>query len=124
MTVEDIKQHRAFHKVLNNRAYTLFNFIKQKYADLLDYWYKSCYNGFTLEENSICIEYYDKAYGPEDITTIEFPLDDFCNDIVKAADEWADEVRRERAEIKKAEQQKMEDSERRLYEHLKAKYGN
>ena len=122
MKIEELKQLSVLQQKLEKKAKALFEYIKRKHHIILrdgDNDFVEC----VVDENEVVIRYTDLAYDVFENYDLRIPFEDFCSNMKKWADDYAESLRKKAEEIKKAEQIRNEEYERQQYLLLKEKYG-
>lgn len=122
MTREEFQTLKCLQEKLEDEVTKLFSYIYHTYNDVLSFEKCSTYHHYDIDEDIICIEYYDYGYDCYDSREIEIPINDFVSDPFKWVDNWANNVYAE--EKKKAEEAEKikEERERKELKRLKEKY--
>lgn len=123
MTKEEFQTLKCLEEKLNNEVIELFDYIKNKYVDVLAFGKDSRYGHYDIDEDIICIEYYDDGYDCYDSRVIAIPINDFVSDSFKWVDNWANNIYIERKKREENVEKRIEERERKELQRLKEKYG-
>ena len=123
MTAEEINIFKNLKEKIENETIELFDYIKEKYLDVLEFNSYSSYHHYGINDEEVWIEYYDCGYDLYDSANIGIPIKDFITRPREWADEWANSIRDEKKKNKEKELREKEKREIEEYERLKQKYG-
>lgn len=126
MKLQDIKTMLNTKQELEKLSSVIFDYVKDKYQDLLKYNSRSAYDDFyEIDEKHLSVRYYDHGYT---LYETEF-LPDIPIELIENESDWKsflDKHYEKEKEVKekwaKIEEQEKENKERKLYEELKKKY--
>lgn len=120
MKIEELKQLSVLHQKLEKKAKALFEYIKRNHKNVLHY--DDDFVECVVDEDEVVIRSTDLGYDVYEINDLRIPFEDFCSNMKKWADDYAERLRKEEEERKKAEQIRHEEYERQQYLRLKEKY--
>ncbi len=117
-----IEKFESLNEKFENEVIELFQYIKEKHLDVLEFGRYSSYHHYDINNEAIWIEYYDSGYDCYDSRNINIPINDFINRPKEWVDEWANAIRKEKTEKEKQKLEIKEKKEREEFERLKKKY--
>jgi len=120
MKIEELKQLSVLHQKLEKKAKALFEYIKRNHKNVLHY--DDDFVECVVDEDEVVIRYTDRGYDIFETYDLRIPFEGFCSNMEKWADNYAERLRKEEEERKKAEQIRHEEYERQQYLRLKEKY--
>ena len=124
MTREEFEIFKSLKEKFENKVVELFDYIEEKYLDVLEFGKFSCYHHYDMYDDIICIEYYDYGYDLYDSRVIDIPINDFLSNSFEWADNWANDIRETKRKKKEKEKEYIEKQEREELQRLKEKYEN
>lgn len=122
MKREELETFKSLKGKLENEVKKLFDYIKEKYLDVLEFGEYSSYHHYNMNDEIIWIEYYDRGYDLYDPMYIDIPINDFLSNPIEWADNWANNIRNEKQEEKEKEIKAKENEEKEELKRLKEKY--
>ena len=122
MTKEELKTFKGLKEKLENEVVKLFDYIKEKYLDVLAFGRYSSYHHYGMNDEIIWIEYYDYGYDCYDSCDIDIPINNFLSNPFEWADNWAINIRIKKQEEKDRAIRAQEEEEKKELQRLKDKY--
>jgi hypothetical protein len=124
MTQKELEMFKSLKEKLEHETIELFDYIKKKYLDVLEFGRYSSYHHYNMNDEIIWIEYFDYGYDCYDSRDIDIPINDFLSDPFKWADNWANNIRIEKQKKKDKAIKEQEEKEKKELQRLKDKYEN
>lgn len=122
MTPTEFQTFKNLRDKFDKEVEDLFFYIKKQYLDVLQYGRYSSYGRYGIDEDEICIEYYDNCYDLYETTDIYIPINDFLYSPFEWADNWANNIRAQRQKEKDKAIKEKEKYEKKELQRLKEKY--
>lgn len=122
MKREDLETYKSLKRKLEDEVEKLFDYIKEKYLDVLEFGKYSSYHHYNMNDEIIWIEYYDHGYDIYDSRDIDIPINDFLSNPIEWADTWANNIRNKKQEDKEKAIKAKEKKEKEELKRLKEKY--
>ena len=122
MTRDELKMFKSLKEKLEHEVIELFDYIKTKYLDVLEFGRYSSYHHYAMNNEIIWIEYFDYGYDCYDSRDIDIPINEFLSNPFEWADNWANNIRIEKQKEKDNAIKEQEKKEREQLQRLKDKY--
>lgn len=113
MTQKELEMFKSLKEKLEHETIELFDYIKKKYLDVLEFGRYSSYHHYNMNDEIIWIEYFDYGYDCYDSRDIDIPINDFLSDPFKWADNWANNIRIEKQKKKDKAIKEQEEKEKK-----------
>jgi hypothetical protein len=122
MTKEEFETFKSLKKKLVHEVSELFDYIKEKYVDVLEFGECSSYHHYGMNDRIIWIEYFDYGYDCYDSRDIDIPINDFLSNPYECVDCWANNIRAKKQEEEDEALKAKEKKEKEELQRLKEKY--
>lgn len=122
MTKEELETFKSLKEKLEHEVSELFDYIKEKYLDVLEFGECSSYHHYGMNDEIIWIEYFDYGYDCYDSRDIDIPINDFLSNPYEWANCWANNIRAKKQEEKDKALKAKEKKEKEELRRLKEKY--
>lgn len=122
MTKEEFETFKSLKEKFEQEVEELFDYITEKYLDVLRYGKYSSFHHYVMYDDEICIEYYDYGYDLYDSQNLYIPLNDFLSNPFEWADRWANNILAKKQKEEEKAIKAKEKKEKEELQRLKEKY--